>query len=71
MTRTTGERSATFLDRCSRADLILLCMPLLFLGGYGVGALAFNTWAGATAIAATACVPVMLEGLFVNPPEDG
>jgi hypothetical protein len=55
----------------SRADLVLVCMPLLFLGGYAVGALTFDTWTGATASASVACVPLLLEGLFVNPPTDG
>ncbi|GAA0526256.1 hypothetical protein SAMN04488066_102124 [Halorubrum aquaticum] len=71
MTRTLEERPTAFSEGLSRADLILVCMPLLFLGGYGVGALAFEGWPAATATASTACVPLMLEGLFVNPPEDG
>ena len=55
-------------DRLSRADLILACMPLLFVGGYALGTAAFDAWSAATAVAAVAgCLP-MVEGLFRNPP---
>ncbi|SMO64184.1 hypothetical protein [Halorubrum cibi] len=71
MTRRVEDRFAGLPDGFSRADLILACMPLLFLAGYGAGALAFDGRPAATAIAAAACAPLMLEGLFVNPPEGG
>ncbi|MFC5135200.1 MULTISPECIES: hypothetical protein [Haloferacaceae] len=71
MTRTVEERFGEFFERVSRADLILLCMPLLFLGGYGAGTLAFDARSVAVAIASIACAPLMFDGLFVNPPSDG
>ncbi|WP_123619345.1 hypothetical protein [Halorubrum sp. CSM-61] len=63
------ESSAVGLpERFSRADLILACMPLLFAGGYAVGAAAFGAWPAALALAAIAgCLP-MVDGLFWNPP---
>lgn len=55
----------------SRPDLILLSMPLLFVGGYGVGASVFDGWPAATAIASLACVILMLDGLVRHPPLEG
>ncbi|WP_235271514.1 hypothetical protein [Halorubrum saccharovorum] len=46
-------------------------MPLLFVCGYALGAVAFDAWAAATAVAAIAgCLP-MVDGLFWNPPQAG
>ena len=67
MTR-TPEDVAGVPERISRADLILACIPICFVGGYGIGALLFGTWSAATASGSVACWPPMAEGLFRHPP---
>ena len=46
-------------------------MPVLFVGGYGVGAVAFDAWSAAVASASLACLLPMADGLVRNPPCDG
>jgi hypothetical protein len=55
-------------DRATRADAILAGMPLLFAGGYGVGAAVFGGWVAATANASLACAVLMLDAIVRNPP---
>jgi|GEM_PF-327671 len=52
----------------TRADAILIGMPLLFVGAYGVAAAAVGGWAVPTATAALACALPMVEGIVRNPP---
>jgi len=63
-----GERLGRWLAGLSRADLILLAVPLLFVGGFGVGTLLFERLALAVGAAAVACCPVIGDGLFWHPP---
>jgi hypothetical protein len=55
-------------ERMTRADAVLAGMPLLFAGGYGVGAAVFGGWVAATANASLACALLMLDALVRNPP---
>jgi phosphoglycerol transferase MdoB-like AlkP superfamily enzyme len=54
----------------SRADLILLSLPVLFGVVYLVGTLFFQVQAFAIGLAALACCPVVGDGLFLNPPTE-
>lgn len=54
----------------SRPDLILAVLPLLFLGIYGIGAVALETRSVAAAVAAIACCLVVADGLFWHSPDD-
>jgi hypothetical protein len=71
VSRPTGDRAGGLAERVSRADLILGCMPVLFVGGYGVGAVAFDAWSAAIASASVVCLLPMADGLVRNPPCDG
>jgi hypothetical protein len=62
------ERSFGSSGRISRADLTLGGMPLSFVGGYGVGATAFDTGLAAVTTASIACALLLIDGLFRNPP---
>ena len=62
------ERSVGLPARISRADLILTCMPLLFVGGYGAGVSLFDSWSAAAVSASIVCCLLMVDGLFRNPP---
>lgn len=64
------ERLLDSPDALARADLILAVLPLLFLGIYGVGALAFDTRSMAAAAASVACCALVADGLFWHSPRD-
>lgn len=57
-------------DAPARADLILAFLPLVFLGVYGVGALAFDTRSMVAAAASIACCVLVVDGLFWHSPRD-
>jgi hypothetical protein len=54
----------------SRADVILLSLPVLFGAVYLLGTLIFQVQAFAVGLAAVACCPLVGDGLFLNPPTD-
>lgn len=54
----------------ARADLILAVLPLLFLGIYGIGSVAFDARSVAAAVAAIACCLVVADGLFWHSPDE-
>ena len=52
----------------SRADLILVSVPLLFTVVFAIGTLLFDSLALAVGAGAAACCPVIGDGLFWHPP---
>lgn len=53
-----------------RADVILVAVPLLFVGIYGLGALLFENQTLAVGVAAVACTVAIGDGIFWHPPTD-
>jgi len=54
----------------SRADVILLSLPVLFGVVYLFGTFLFQVQAFAIGLAALACCPLVGDGLFLNPPTE-
>jgi hypothetical protein len=70
MARPAGpdERRPLDISELSRYDLLLATIPLLLLGGWLVGQVTnIPIWA-ALAVSAFAVLPLVADGLAVNPP---
>lgn len=53
----------------SRADYILFSLPTLFAGVYGASYWLVQTGTHALAVAALVCCLIVIDGLFVHPPD--
>jgi hypothetical protein len=56
------------LTDLSHPDWILLTLPLLFVGSYGVCLWIVGTQSVALAVAALLCSVLVVDGLFFRPP---
>ncbi|MFB6296932.1 MAG: hypothetical protein ABEH56_00265 [Salinirussus sp.] len=64
-------RTGAFMHgNVSRADLILVLVPLVFVGVYATGVLAFDGRLAPVACASIACCLLIADGLFWHPPRD-
>ena len=64
----TGEPIVRWFAGLSRADLILVSVPLLFTGVFAIGTLLFDSLVLAVGAGAAACCPLIGDGLFWHPP---
>ena len=65
-----GEAQSSDLGGIDRADLILLAIPLVFCAVYGVASLVAGGHELPVAGASLAAGGVVLDGLFLNPPDE-
>lgn len=56
------------LTDLTQPDWILLTLPLLFVGAYGVCLWVIGTHSVALAVAALSCSLLVADGLFLRPP---
>lgn len=54
----------------SRADVLLITIPLVFVGIYTVGMFAVDSRVLRASVASLACCLVIADGLWVHPPEE-
>jgi len=54
----------------ARADLLLAGLPVVFGLVYAAGTVAFEGQALAAGVAAVACLPLVSDGLYLNPPTE-
>ncbi|MFP4218823.1 MAG: hypothetical protein ACLFR6_08320 [Salinarchaeum sp.] len=54
----------------TRADLLLMLIPLTFALISGAGTIALDSWIPSTAGASLACCVLIADGLFWHPPTD-
>ncbi|SDJ94296.1 hypothetical protein SAMN05216226_11292 [Halovenus aranensis] len=64
------DNSLGVLSSLSRADYILLSLPVLFFGIYGTIRAFVETGTHALAVAAVICCLIVADGLFVHPPAE-
>jgi len=66
----TDKRARDWAVGVKRADAILAAVPILFVGVYGLGALALGNRTLAVGAAAVACSVAIGDGIFWHPPTD-